>query len=220
MLRTVAILGAVFCIGQTSFGAVSGVSSWGCVGDTRAVFGTKPGALDFYDSNDLLLLPAGNSWYVGSYHVNGVDGWDGPTGFYGADWRAPLVPCESKTWWVYIWAAPGGPWYGDVGTGWFWYDPANRDPSVLARMELVRKPTGILDGPAVGTVWTAPPSLILPYYGTTDGLTGYKFKFTLTMIPEPSSMLALSGGVGGLGAIVLKRRKWKWGLGAREAMRM
>lgn len=207
MLRTVAVLGAVFCIGQTSFGAISGVSSWGCVGDTRAVFGTEVGALDGQDSSDRGLEGPGGYWYVGSYKITGLDGWDGPPGFYDADWRAPLVPGESKTWWVYIWASPGGPWYGNVGTGWLWYDPWDRDPAVVARMELVQKPTGVTDGPAVGTVWTEPPSLVLPYYGTTDGLTGYKLKFTLTMIPEPSSILALAGGIAGVGGFALRRRK-------------
>jgi len=51
-------------------------------------------------------------------------------------------------------------------------------------VELIRVPDGIVDAPAVGTVWELPLSeqytIDLPTYRTTDGLMGYQFAFTVT----------------------------------------
>ena len=78
--------------------------------------------------------------------------------------------------------------------------------NVSASLECTQVPQGISGGPTVGTVWTTPPFIDLPFYATSDGLTGYGFKFTLTMVPEPSSVLALFCGMGGLVGVILRRR--------------
>jgi hypothetical protein len=44
-------------------------------------------------------------------------------------------------------------------------------------------------------------------YKTTDGTTGYMFTLTATVIPEPSSLLALLAGLGGFGAMLRRRRR-------------
>ena len=114
-----------------------------------------------------------------------------------------MQPGETKTWMVYVWAVPGST-ASDLSLS--WELPGDVDPSINAQLECIQKPAGITDGPALGTVWTSPPSFTLPFYTTSDGLTGYGFKFTLTMVPEPSSVLALLCGMGGLVGVILRRR--------------
>lgn len=195
LITALGLLLATACIATADSG-----SSWGFTGDTRAIMATETYALDSYDRYDLIAFTS--AWRAGVYHVSGQDGWDGGTGFYMYDRRAPLQPRQTKTWMLYIWAMPGtSP--ADFGCAWFQYV----DPSVAARMELVQKPSGITGGPALGTVWTQAPGLMtLPFYSTSDGLTGYAFKFSLTAIPEPSSLLALLAGLGGLGVMLRRRR--------------
>lgn len=182
-----------------------GVGGWACVGATRAIFGTQVGSLDALDPSDSEV--AGGTWYVGSYHTAGTGGWT-DTGFLGVDQRSPLLPGETKIWWVYIWGSPEGPFPYEYSTRWGWSDPYNRDTSVATAFELVQKPDGITGGPAVGTVWNEPMGeLMLPWYGTSDGLTGYQFSFSLTLVPEPSSLLALSGGIAFSGLSLRRRRR-------------
>lgn len=182
-----------------------GVSGWACVGATRAIFGTQVSSLDALDPSDSEV--AGGTWYVGSYHTADADGWT-DTGFLGVDQRAPLLPGEIKIWWVYIWGSPEGPFPYEYSTRWGWSDPYNRDMSVATAFELFQKPAGITGGPAIGTVWNEPMGeLMLPSYGTSDGLTGYRFRFSLTLVPEPSTLLSLSGGTA------------LWGLGLRRRRR-
>jgi hypothetical protein len=147
-----------------------------------------------------------DSVVLGSYQVNGVDGWDGNTGFYGIDMRAPLAPGQSKTWLLYLWATEGTT-ASDIGVA--AHLDVDADSSLQSRLELVQKPAGLAGGPAVGTVWTTSHTgdIYLPRYKTSNGLNGYGFNLTLTMVPEPSSILALAGGIAGLGGLSLRRRR-------------
>jgi hypothetical protein len=186
----------------------SGWCGWHFVGDMRFGMAAWGSSVDGLDQNDHLATPSQYGWMAGSYHVNGQDAWGGLTGFYDYDDRAPLLPGQTKTWMIYIWALPESPYRNiELAAGQsFAYNQT--DPLVLAKFEYVQKPAGVVDGPALGTVWTNPNfSLNLPYYATDNGLTGYGFKFTLSMVPEPSSILALVGGIAGLGGFALRRRR-------------
>ncbi len=143
---------------------------------------TKAGALDGYDSNDFNAIYTTYDWVAASHHS--ADEWGSESGFYMTDVRAPLTPGETKTWMLYIWGIPGRA-AADFAASWSSRSEGLPDSLVHARLELVQKPAGITEGPALGTVWTTPPAFALPLYTTTDGLTGYGFKFTLSMVPEP-----------------------------------
>jgi len=199
------LLFLALCALQPALASVTGVSGWACRGTLRVAMYTLPDATDSLDSYDWQLGPI-DGWLAGSYRVDGQDGWAGTEGFYNGDVRAKLLPGQTKTWMLYIWAVPGGS-AQDFVSSWTWA-VAPRDSSVEARLELIQKPSSVTGGPAPGTVWTTPPaSLSLPFYGTSDGLTGYGFKFTLTAVPEPSSLPALAGGIAGLGGLALRRKR-------------
>ena len=70
-----------------------GMGAWG-----RAVDGTDPYDTPAYVSS--------SGWTGGSYLVAGANSWNGPTGFYAYDTRALMLPGETKTWMVYVWAVP------------------------------------------------------------------------------------------------------------------
>lgn len=183
----------------------SGESGWYCTGDARVTLGTQQGSVDGFDTNDLLSTVNAPNWYMATYHANSVDDWGGATGFYVRDLKAPLNPGETKTWPLFIWAAPSST-VSDLHVTWGWY--GGPTAAVSATLELLQKPTGVTGGPSIGSMWTSPPSnFVLPYYATPNGLTGYQFRLTLTAVPEPSSILALAGGIAGLGGLALRRHR-------------
>ncbi len=66
-------------------------------------------------------------------------------------------------------------------------------PGTIARLMLEAIPVDIsYSGP---WEWNLPltSSIAFPFYQTTDGLTGYRFSISVTMTPEPSSLIALTG---------------------------
>ena len=208
MNARVFILCAVLCAPCAVQGASPGTGGWFFVmpGGPRGGAAAQVGATDSWGSEDSPSAPSGG-WVAGTYHVKGLDGWDGDAGFYAYDIRAPLSPGEGKTWMVYFWATGEAP-HTDREIQWGeWFSPSG-DPLVIPRLECVQKPTGVTGGPEVGEVWTEPWMWIpLPYYATTDGLTGYGFRFTLRMVPEPGSLIVLGAGLAGMGASILRRRR-------------
>jgi len=174
--------------------------------------GTSSGSLDGYDASDAVLAPAG-SINSAVYHSGSADGWSGPNGFYSTDLRAPIPPTpgQSKTWTLYVWTDPSCAW--DLTELMWGYSSGTHFPAfdrMTYTLTYVRSADGITVGPAVGTsvllnqqrqgTWS------LPVYRTTDGRTGYVFTLTATVIPEPSSLLALAGGLIGLGSMLRRRR--------------
>jgi hypothetical protein len=200
-MKAIALVMIILALAYPSF-AASGEGGWGTNGgDARIAMLTRSGSSDSLDSNDLAAIKY-NGWMAGSYHS--ADEWGSSAGFYIRDERAPLAPGETKTWMLYIWGVHGSATH-DFGVS--WPNSGSPDPLVQGKLELVQKPTGVTGGPALGTVWTTPPtSFTLPLYTTHDGLTGYGFKFTLTAVPEPSSLIALALGLLGIGAGVIRRR--------------
>lgn len=180
-------------------------------------FGTSSSASDNYDASDLLGSGTG-SIHVGVYHEQGTDGWMGPTGFYRSDFRAPLgaAPGATKTWRIYLWADSTLPsdretiglyWYGTEGV---W----SALSGVEFRLTYVRPATGVtgdtypvgsyltMNDHPDGTGWGPVPAI-----RTDNGLDGYVFDLTATVIPEPPALLALSAGLTGLTGLALGRRR-------------
>ena len=194
--------------------------SFGPYGDELFI-GTKFNTSDDGDPYDLLL---GSSTYIycGVYHEQGVDGWTGSNGFYSQDMRAALgtTPGSSKTWRIYYWNYINSPanWI-DTDFTWHFGTTGYETPSnnIEYKLTFVRLPVGI-------TQWNPPsprgtPTLgetiilnnhtegswLLRTYRTDNGLHGYIFDLTATVVPEPSSIVALVLGLVPVTMSALKR---------------
>lgn len=203
----------------------SGVAAWGSVNEWHWGFpydtiaaGVSGSASDNYDALD--GPPRDEPWaiHTGFYHEQGVDDWTGPTGFYHRDIRAPLaaVPGASKTWRLHLWADPTLPPDRETiglswrGSGVYWTALHN----IEFRLTYVRSAIGVTDfvnvvGSSIllndyrdGGTWGN-----LPAVRTENGLDGYIFDLTATVVPEPSALLALAGGLAGLGLPFVRRRR-------------
>lgn len=175
-------------------------------------------ASDNYDSFfDKSIYNDTPAIYAATYHDKDVDGWNGPAGFYQRDVRSPvpLQEGQSKNWQIYVWATPDVPiTYNtiDIGCSSVMPNPIYWPEDLNFNLTLKAKPQGITGGPDVGTTWELLPhphgvGIQLPMYRTDNGLTGYQFELTATAVPEPSSIIALLCGIGGLTAFRIRRRK-------------
>lgn len=206
---------SIFILGALSSGVGADTVSWSVAfhawgGQTgtwsSAEFGTGPlDSSDGYDEWDRLASP-GSLVNLGTYHEEGAEGWSGPTGFYWLDVRRPCGEIgKSKTWRFYLWADP---LLSDDVAGIRLDSASNGVSGMLVTLTLRAKPAGLAGGPPLGTVWRLPPFgtlATLPVYRTDNGLDGYVFDLTATVVPEPSSLLALSAGLAGM-AGALRRR--------------
>jgi len=177
------------------------------LGWSALLAGVNADSLDGIDTRDRLQTRCPNIW-LGSYREAGVDGWDGQTGFYEYDFRVPLTgPVgTSKKWDIYVWNGLSLP--SDVTEFRIQWSSTDLPDDVMVTAKLVAKPEGITSGPDVGTVWYPPYTILhLPTYRTADGLKGYHLEMVATIIPEPSSLAALGGGVMGLLALRRRRRR-------------
>jgi len=176
---------------------------------TYGSIGIHPLASDGYDvGGDIALI--NTSTNMGIDKVEGTENWDGPTGFYSSDQGAPLplTTGATKTWRFYVW--------GDSKL-FLWPEPIilalipNNIPDggqIKFQLTLVDKPVGISDGPETGSSYNLDQFfwLHLPVFRTDNGLEGYCFDFTATVVPEPSSIVALGASLLPLG-LALRRRK-------------
>ena len=172
--------------------------------NTKAVLDTYATATDGFDGELVVSVPHGPRWvYMLPYKTPGVDGWNGPEGFYSCDSRAPLQPGQTLVINnIYLWAEPDAadPSIQFQQMAWF------AQGGVTYTLSLVSIPDGVnYPGPREWGPGTS--QIALPFYGTNDGRTGYKFRAEFTAIPEPSSLLALASGLAGLGGFVVKRKK-------------
>jgi len=180
-----------------------------------AYFGTRSSASDGFDQGDQAVTWP-QYWCISTYHQRNVDGWAGDTGFYSSDFRSPLapVPGASKMWTFYLWgdlSLPAQVNHLEFMWGWS-YAAAPAFDKIEYRLTYVRAAEGVTGGDMpVGT------SVLLndyqqgcwgfPVYRTDDGRMGYMFELTARAIPEPTSFLALAGGLAGLGGTALRRRR-------------
>ncbi len=158
----------------------------------------------FVDGQDGELPLAVDSYPVNLafYKQAGIDGWDGPTGFFVTDSRTPISGGTTRSEEFYLWARVGA----SVQPLRLYQDMHPYLPSgVSYKLVLVSVPAGVdYTGP---TQWGIDHGTItLPYYANYDGLTGYHFRMEFTAVPEPSSIAALGGGVMGLLALRKRRR--------------
>jgi len=169
-----------------------------------AGWGVTPTAIDGYDSWDHQATR-----YLGFYRDNGPD-WTGPAGFYGSDYRSPLAPGQTKAWTdLYLSFAPDT--QPDVRRYLYsrntvpGYEPP---PGWLYTLYLDRVSDGVTySGPYSWTLVPGGPSgfmIPLPRAATPDAWHGYRFHFEAAPVPEPSSLLALAGGLAALG---LRRKR-------------
>ena len=140
------------------------------------------------------------------HHTEGAAGWDWQSGWYWADTRPLPIPGATKTWpSLYLWAGAEVP----IGDGLIYIKNDSSYfgfPNLTARLRLEYVPESIsYNGP---WQWNLPltSSIAFPYYRTSDGLTGYRFSISVTLIPEPSGLLTLAGGCLGAAGLVRRRR--------------
>jgi hypothetical protein len=138
---------------------------------------------------------------------------------YDQDLRSPLdlIPGQSKTWTFYLWATP---YYSNIPISLTWVQSYYKPPFDKMQFTLTYVRAPMADGQilppgdvSVGTSislndyrdFGSSGTWWFPIYRTTDGRTGYMFTLTATVIPEPTSLLALLSALGGFG-VLLRRR--------------
>jgi hypothetical protein len=173
----------------------------------KAILQSNPESVLGYDKWDAGL---GNPpWFgpdsitVAVHKENGKYGWDADSEYLVKESRSPLASNQTEVFEdIYLWAQPAAA-PGNLGLSIYQYNLA---PGVTYTLRLVAIPQGVTyTGP---TEWTGMHDPItLPFYSTDNPLTGYRFRAEFTAIPEPSSLLALFGGLAGLGGMRLRRRR-------------
>lgn len=178
-------------------------------GNLGAGIGALPGKHDGWDGGGTLYF-----WDPGTflllYRQHGT-AWGGDTGFYDADFEAPIPSGASKTWWdFYLWSDNAIYPSGQIQCGSGFEASVNEGP-----------PTGymghlVIDRVAAGVAWTGPMdywldltqqnTFTLPIAMVSDPLQGTRFHLTVyaPAVPEPSSLLLLAGG---LILVVARRRR-------------
>jgi hypothetical protein len=132
--------------------------------------------------------------YAGVYHEFDPPLWDGSTGYYGRDLRAPARATEAKTWApLHTWATPAYP--NDTMSLALLPDPIYRPPNNRAyTLELLSVPAGITGAPPVGTTWLLDPdtssafTLDLPTYRAETGANAYQLALTFGAVNQPGDM--------------------------------
>lgn len=190
------------------------LATWQWNFDHETYLGTSLGASDGYDSSDRPMDSSGHM-HTAIYHASGVDGWDGPTGFYAVDMRSPLETASgsTKTWRMYLWGDLSlNPQWTDIGTSWFGSGvSADAFQQIQYRLTYVRSAVGIADERVgmsmVLNDWPDGSSWWFPAYRTDNGLNGYVLDLTATAVPEPSSLAVLGIGMLPLAGVAIKRMR-------------
>lgn len=147
------------------------------VGGTKILAASKSQATNSFDNEHSWTGSIPQGVLVGIHKTNGVDGWGGATGFYVDDIRPVLTQGGSTIINdIYVWATP------DVSSQNLYlclYPAPLLGTGLAYKLYLVSVPNGVTyNGPME---WTIPHNdITLPFYSTTDGTTGYKFKVEIT----------------------------------------
>jgi len=182
-LKIVAFVVVLLAIAQTGWAdgsdgtfKVELGSSWGPVRGTHFLAIGLADQTSGFDNEQALQTPVPSGILVAVHKQNGTN-WTAPTGFYRNELRetadaGTTVVIDD----IYLWATP---------------DVRKTDlhlcqvtPPLLAegltyKLKLVSVPSGVTySGP---TEWdTSDKVITLPFYSTSDGTTGYKFKIEIT----------------------------------------
>ncbi len=135
--------------------------------------------------------------------------WQGETGFYANDFRAPIEDDQSITWEpIHLWASleyPDEQMFISFKADTVFPPPTDRDYF----LELQYVPLGISGAPPLGTQWQLPAegtfNLQVPTFRTKNGNYGYRFAFKMSEVtPEPGTACLLI-----LGTALASRRTQK-----------
>ncbi len=175
------------------------VSTSDSTSGTLGVFGTQAGASNGYDTMDRLVDPA-NRAFIGVLWVEGANRWAGPSGAYAHDIRAPAA---HMSWGLKVWLDPSDA--SDSGILLTWHPGVVGVPDgYLTTLRVQRTPTGV-SLPVTSWDLSAQPvgQVVLPAVRTSDPHYGYWLLLDV-IVPEPSGLLALAGGISGM--LALRRR--------------
>jgi|GEM_PF-2619618 len=174
--------------------------------------GMWPAAIKGSTANRIDVRPSDRTTYTLMYRVHSSD-WAGPTGFYTFDGR-PTVPMGSSETWndIYLWSQNYTP------------DPSNYVHYTISYEYMNDEPNPckgywghfVLDYVPQEANWTGPmdywlnlgvrDTFLIPVATVTDPLQGTRMHFTV-YTPEPSSLMILLCGLGGIGGVMWRRRK-------------
>ena len=169
-------------------------------------------ATDGYDPNFENLVPFNELGYVGVYHAYDPPDWEGETGYYYQDYRAPVDDDKGVVWRpLTVWATPDyaeNTMFMALQADTLFSPPDDREYF----LELVFVPEGISGAPPVGTKWKVPAegpfNVELPTYRSATGEGAYRFAFSMSpVIPEPGGAALLAIGLSGV--LALKSSRWK-----------
>ncbi|MEI6915905.1 MAG: PEP-CTERM sorting domain-containing protein [Armatimonadota bacterium] len=169
--------------------------------------GYDPLGIDGWDGERLWPLTRQDSVYALFWRQSGVNGWNGPTGYFVNDFRGPVAPGQTKIVDnLYLWAEPEVPQQPLVLQPLLLYF----GPDILSyKLRLVSVPAGITyNGPYVW--YGIHGDIMLPYYSSADGSTGYRFQAEISTVPEPSVLVTLFAGLMGVASVWRRQRAVFW----------
>ena len=173
-------------------------------------FGAQPGWQDGYDGQSPVNISGFSGILFAHYRT-----WGGSGAFYHIDLESPIPAGGSKTWPdIWLWSQSYTPVFGNCVRVAYEHEPA-APTGYWARLFLDYVPDSL--------GWTGPWQFDFPLDHSTDGfylpvpitdnpydpmqVTRMHLTVYTTPIPEPSSLLALGGGLGAVGGLVLRRRR-------------